>query len=205
MLLCDIGNTSFHFYDGTRGFKKPVESFDPSSVSETVYYICVHPALSGKLGRLDNWYDLRPMIDWGRYYPTMGIDRVCACEAVTEGVIVDAGSAMTVDLVRNGRFQGGFICPGLKAMREAYLAVSDALDYSFNFEMQLDKMPTNSRDAVTFGAVGLLVREVRRLNAPVFLTGGDAPALHPLLPEAALEPLLLFRGMTKIIQKAQTC
>lgn len=205
MLLCDIGNTSYHFYDGTRDYKAPVEAFEPAAVSEPVYFICVNPSVSKRVESLSNWHNLRPMIDWEHYYPTMGIDRVCACEAVSDGVIVDAGSAITVDLVRGGRFVGGFISPGLKALREAYLAVSNALDYSFNFEMQLDKMPSNSRDAVTYGTLGLVVREVRRLNAPVILTGGDAQTLHPLLPDAALEPLLLFRGMTKIIQKAQPC
>ena len=39
MLLCDIGNTSYHFLDGELDFKKEAVSFDPSTIKEEVFYI----------------------------------------------------------------------------------------------------------------------------------------------------------------------
>jgi len=207
MLLCDIGNTSYHFYDDARGvdYKENAATFDPASVRTPVYYVNVNSGVGPALAARENWTDLRPFVAWEKYYETMGIDRVMACEAVEEGVVVDAGSAITVDVVRNGRFEGGFICPGVSAMRRAYREISPRLERSFNFDMQLDKMPKNTQDAITYGALGLLAREVRSYGMPVFLTGGDASVLMPLFAQPFHEPLLLFSGMKKIIQKAGLC
>ncbi|PCI92632.1 hypothetical protein COB11_06900, partial [Candidatus Aerophobetes bacterium] len=41
-------------------------------------------------------------IDKTAYYETMGIDRIIICESIQDGVIIDAGSAVTVDIVNNG-------------------------------------------------------------------------------------------------------
>ncbi len=207
MLLCDIGNTSYHFYDTTaqRDYKETASGFEPKSVREQVFYINVNPAVGSRLEGLENWIDLRGYVAWERYYETMGIDRIAACEALTEGVVVDAGSAITVDFVRAGRFEGGFIHLGLSALRHAYRGISPKLDSSFNFDMQLDKMPKNTTDAITYGALGLLADKVHSFGLPVYLTGGDASTLKPLFQTARVEPLLLFAGMQKIIQKAKLC
>lgn len=207
MLLCDIGNTSFHFFDEEKGrdFKRGCLDFDPGSIDETVYYINVNHAIQKRLDRLERWIDLRRYVRWERYYATMGIDRVMACEAIDNGVIVDAGSAITVDVVRDGRFEGGFIVPGIKALRKAYAGVSAALDSSFNFDMPLDKMPKNTRDAVTYGALGLLAVRVADTGLPVYLTGGDAAAMRPLFSSPKMATLLLFAGMKKTMQKAHLC
>jgi len=66
-------------------------------------------------------------------------------------------------------------------------------------------MPKNTRDAITYGALGLLAREVRSYNLPVYLTGGDALAMMPLFAQPSHDPLLLFSGMKKIIKKAGLC
>jgi type III pantothenate kinase len=207
MILCDIGNTSYHFYDDERGadYKEDAATFDPASVKVPVFFINVNADVQARLTPLGNWTDLRPFVAWEKYYDTMGIDRVMACEAVRDGVVVDAGSAITVDVVRQGGFEGGFIYPGVAALHETYRRISPRLAYSFNFDMQLDKMPKNTPDAITYGAFGLLAKEIRSYGLPVYLTGGDASALIPFFAQAALEPLLLFSGMKKIIQKAQLC
>lgn len=207
MVLCDIGNTHCHFYDTATGsdYKTPVRSFEPSTVKEDVFYINVNAVLQSRLDALQQWTDLRPYVRWEQYYDTMGIDRIMACEALEEGVIVDAGSAITVDTVKNGHFVGGFIVPGLEAMRQAYRGISPALDRSFNFDLQLDKMPKNTTDAISYGALGLLAERVRSLQLPVYLTGGDAVSLIPLFEQPVHAPLLLFSGMKKIIQKAELC
>jgi len=102
MLLCDVGNTSFHFDDDSNNYKESTTSFNPKSITKKVYYICVNPDVSKVLDGLDNWIDLASFIDMNNYYETMGIDRIVACEAVQNAVIVDAGSAITVDVVKDG-------------------------------------------------------------------------------------------------------
>jgi type III pantothenate kinase len=205
MLLCDIGNTSYHFYDGRENYRKDAQSFDPLTCKERVYYINVNAKLEEKLKKLDNWIDLSLHVTQGKYYDTMGIDRIMACEALESGVIIDAGSAITVDIVKEGSHQGGFITPGVWMMTECYRRLSSRLEYSFNFDLDLDKMPKNSQDAITYGFLGTLKAEVMRHEMPIILTGGDAQKLHKIFPEASLEPLLLFRGMERIIKKGEIC
>ncbi|MBU1641914.1 type III pantothenate kinase [bacterium] len=201
MILCDIGNTSYHFLDGEKESKFLTADFDPATVKAEVYYISVNPVVDEKVAPLPNWHDLRRCIDWEHYYTTMGIDRIMACEAVDNGMIVDAGSAITVDLVTEGRFEGGFIYPGLEAMSACYRNISPRLDYSLNFELDLDKMPKNSRDAISYGVLRTLYSEVIRHNRKIYLTGGDAKALAKIFPGAVVDEQLLFKGMKKMMEK----
>ena len=120
MILCDVGNTSYHFLDGDDSYKKDVKNFNPKSVKEKVYFISVNAAIKEVLKELGNWVDLSAFVGKDAYYPTMGVDRIFAVEAVSNGVVLDAGSAITVDVVRDGEFMGGFIYPGVRAMNESY-------------------------------------------------------------------------------------
>ncbi len=205
MLLCDIGNTTYHFFDDKESYKKDVKIFDPSSVTDEIFYICVNPNIKKLLKPLKNWVDLSGYVDMKNYYETMGIDRIAACEAIEEGVIVDAGSAVTVDVVKGGKFEGGFIYPGTSAMSKCYKNISDALEYSFNFELDLDKMPKNSRDAISYGYLKLLYSEVKSYGMDIYLTGGDAAEFAKIFPASHIDEILLFKGMKNIMKKANLC
>ncbi|MBU1928048.1 type III pantothenate kinase [bacterium] len=205
MLLCDIGNTSYHFLQNEEEYKKDTKAFDPSTVKEKVYYICVNPTVKLLLEKLDNWINIAAFIEMSNYYETMGIDRIVACEFISNGVIVDAGSAITVDLVKEGVFEGGFIYPGINAMSKTYTNISSALDYPFNFELDLGKMPKNSADAISYGYIKTLVCEVNSLDSEVYLTGGDAKHFAKVFPNAKVDERLIFKSMTQIIKKANIC
>ncbi|MBA3025072.1 MAG: type III pantothenate kinase [Sulfurimonas sp.] len=205
MLLCDIGNTSYHFLQNEEEYKKDAKTFDPSSIKEKVFYICVNPAVKLLLEKLDNWINIAAFIDMRNYYETMGIDRIVACEYIHDGVIVDVGSAITVDLVKAGLFEGGFIYPGIKAMSQTYKNISSALDYAFNFELDLGKMPKNSADALSYGYIKTLVCEVNSLGLEVHLTGGDAKKFAKVFPNAKVDERLIFKSMKQIIKKAKLC
>lgn len=205
MTLCDIGNTSYHFLDENGSYKKSVSDFNPQNLNEKVYFISVNAKIKERLSSLENWIDLSEYIDMSNYYESMGVDRIFAVEAIESGVIVDAGSAITVDLVKNGLFIGGFIYPGVEAMRKTYANISEALEYSFNFECDLDIMPKNSQDAITYGFVKTLYSEVISHNMPIILTGGDALAFKKIFKDAKVDEELIFSGMKKIIKKAKLC
>ena len=198
-LFCDIGNTNFSFSDGK---KVSVEHFNISSISETVYYISVNHYWEKRLDMQENWINLRSLVDFDKYYETMGIDRIMCCEAVENAVVVDAGSAITVDLVKEGKHEGGYIYPGLSALQKCFKDISVRLEVSFNFEIDLAKMPKNTEDALTYGAIAPLVSSIRSLSEsmPVILTGGDAEKLLPFIPNAKIDQELVFKGMKKIIQ-----
>jgi len=201
MLLCDIGNSSYHFLDGNRTYKQDVKSFDPSSIKEKVYFICVNNTLHVRLKSLPNWIDLSEYIDKKKYYKTMGIDRIFAVELVSNTIIIDAGSAVTVDVVKNDEFMGGFIYPGIKAMQKTYENISPALAYSFNFECDLDIMPKNSQDAISYGYLKTLYCEVMSHKLPIILTGGDALEFKKIFPDAKIDTALIFHAMKKIIKE----
>lgn len=205
MLLCDVGNTSYHFLEGEKSYKKEVGMFEPSSVKEKVFYICVNPHAKILLEKLPNWIDLSEHVNMSNYYETMGVDRIFACESIENGLIIDAGSAVTVDLVKEGVFSGGFIYPGISAMGQTYKNISSALAYSFNFELDLDKMPKNSQDAISYGYLKTFYKEVTSHDTELFLTGGDAKEFAKIFPDAKIDELLIFKGMKKIMKKAGLC
>ena len=205
MLLCDVGNTSFHFLEVNTNtskelnYKKSVDSFSPQEIEEEIYYICVNHDVKKVLDTLDNWIDVSEHINMTPYYETMGIDRIVACEAVQNAVIVDAGSAITVDVVKDGVFNGGFIYPGTKAMSDTYTNISSALKYDFNYELDLITLPTNSRDAISYAYLKLLYTEVTSYNINIVLTGGDAKKLSSIFPKARVDEKLIFKGIQKLI------
>jgi type III pantothenate kinase len=205
MLLCDIGNTSFHFLNKENTYKKSVKEFDPQTLKEEVFYICVNPQVKPLLERLVNWRDLSAYIDYSQYYPSMGIDRIIACESIEDGIVIDAGSAITVDIVKEGVFSGGYIYPGTEAMQKCYQNISSALEYPFHYELDLDIMPKNSQDAITYGYLKPLQCEVNSHQMQIYLTGGDAKKMAKIFPDASLDEALLFHGMKKIIQRAHLC
>jgi type III pantothenate kinase len=205
MILCDIGNTSVDWYIDGKYSKQRIDDFNPVLQKEKVYYANVNKKLSSVLEILENWYDVSALVDWEKYYSSMGIDRVMVCEAIEEGVIVDAGSAITVDVMHEGVYGGGFITLGLKSAQEAFARLSPALAESFNFEVDLTIMAKNTPDAITIGFLAPLIDKIKSLGKPVYVTGGDSHVVASLLDDAIVEKLLVFKGMKKLIEKGRLC
>ncbi len=201
MLICDIGNTTLHFKEGSHTFKVAHALFDAKDYQdETVYYICVQPDLKKELSDYPNWIDISTWVVLEGSYPTLGIDRKLAAWYLEEGVVVDAGSAITVDCMKASTYQGGFIYPGFPAMQKAFADISDALDYSINFELSLDTMPLTSQDAISYGALVPLIEHIKNLaqGKRLVITGGDANKLMPFF-NAELQEHFLFDAMQKLI------
>ena len=198
-LLCDIGNTNFSFSNGK---SISVEHFDISSLDEKVFYISVNHYWEERLETEVNWINLRSYVDFSKYYESMGIDRIMCCEAVENAIVVDAGSAITVDMIRDAKHVGGYIYPGFTALAKCFKDISPRLEVSFNFDLDLATMPRNTEDALSYGAIAPLVSHISSLSnfLPVLLTGGDAERLLPLIPHSVIDHELVFKGMRKIIQ-----
>jgi type III pantothenate kinase len=205
MILCDIGNTTADIYENGISRKVILSEFKPELLMGEVWYVSVNSAFSESLESFSNWYNVATLIDWDKYYETMGIDRIMVCEAVEEGVIVDAGSAITVDVMKKGVYEGGFISLGLKAAQEAYARLSPALSVSFNFEVDLAKMAKNTPDAITVGFLAPLIQSIESYGNPIYVTGGDAHLLSSFLKESIVDGTLIFKGMKKLINKGSQC
>jgi len=201
MLFCDIGNTSYHFLDEKISYKRDVLDFNPQEITQKVYFISVNAKVKQKLSSFKNWIDLASLVDMSKYYESMGIDRIFAVEATSNAIIIDAGSAITVDVVREGKFMGGFIYPGVKAMKQTYENISPALSYEFNFDLDLTNLPKNSQDAISYGFLKTLYTEVISYNLPIILTGGYAQEFKKIFKNSKVEENLIFLGMKKIIEE----
>lgn len=125
-------------------------------------------------------------------------------------VVVDCGSAVTVDGLRaDGQHLGGVIFPGLAMMADAFYARTGLGIQSADTDGDL--AATSTADAVAAGArlavLGGIERAVRvwceRLpGAALWLTGGDAPALAPVLPVTLRQaPHLVLEGLGQILER----
>lgn len=149
-----------------------------------------------------------------------GADRYCALLGVlgrtrAPAVVVDAGTAVTVDLLGvDGRHLGGYILPGF---RRGLSAVSELLSAELQTQVgpALGRAPSprepqhpghDTAAALMRGWMHGLAGAVERLgshrigdaaqNSEWWLTGGDGPWLAGLLERPArVEPNLVFDGL----------
>ncbi|MEQ9011744.1 type III pantothenate kinase [Algiphilus sp.] len=122
----------------------------------------------------------------------MGVDRFLAMAALWRErragfIAVSAGTALTVDIVDDrGQHLGGFIAPGLHAMRTAVL---DRTQFPHAFDAPAyDRPGTNTESCVAEAALGatlgLIERTQGRYGCPGFLSGGDAVHLAQFMDAA---------------------
>jgi type III pantothenate kinase len=139
----------------------------------------------------------------------VGIDRLLNAAAVlprgVPAVVIDAGSAVTVDLIDGeGAFRGGVIFPGFRLMAKALNDYTARLPLLEEFTEPV--LPgTNTVAAINAGVASAIAggidRAVRRLSqgygpTRVYLGGGDAERLTNLdcRPEVA-GPYLTLEGI----------
>lgn len=146
---------------------------------------------------------------------TLGVDRWVACVAARErfgdAVIVDCGTAFTIDLVSaDGRHHGGAIGLGLGGIGRALAAAAPALPV-FDGQPPHALPAVDSPDAVRAGVGAAFGHAIRGLvedcvaraglgAARRVLTGGDAETVQRLLdPEWVVEPDLVHQGLRLLL------
>jgi type III pantothenate kinase len=174
--------------------------------------------LAHGLGRLDL---LRPDREAGGVrcaYPEpsrLGADRWAAllgARGLTDGacLIVDAGSALTIDAMAPGGVHlGGWIIPGLHMMLEALESRTGDLRAlrQASLGVAAGEFPADSGPAMEEGAIMAAAGAVRvareRLEAScgraprLLLTGGDAGLLLPALTGGEHVPELVLQGLAR--------
>ena len=142
----------------------------------------------------------------------VGIDRLMAAVAAWRmcanqpAIVIDAGTAVTVDLLRDGRFAGGAILPGMRMSAAALDRYTDKLPYIETVGIAPpDAIGKNTADAMKsgmfWGTVGaireLASRMAESVDSPprVFLTGGDSATIAPLLENAEHVPNMVLSGI----------
>ena len=149
----------------------------------------------------------------------VGVDRLldavaanCLRGAGRPAVVIDVGSAITVDLVSaDGVFRGGAIAPGIGMSAQALHTFTDLLPLVDMSEL-VEPPPALGTSTVAamqsglyWGAVGMIRQLTQELTAGmarpphVFLTGGAGPAVAELLgPETQYIPHLTLAGIALV-------
>jgi type III pantothenate kinase len=141
-----------------------------------------------------------------RDYSQLGVDRwlaMLAAYAKNPGgvIVVDAGSAATVDVVgADGEHQGGYIVPGLGLMHKALWQGTEGVKVEAKPVEGMDCPGQSTSESVDKGCLLLLVAMIESLAdkyaAKLVITGGDAELLRNAFSiEAELYPDLVLDGL----------
>nr|MBP3724746.1 type III pantothenate kinase [Campylobacter sp.] len=200
MILCDIGNTTASFWEDGKITKFSVSKFPKTS--EKIYFISVNDKLNKKLSN-KNFINLEPFVQLNTSYEGLGIDRAMACYTIKTGLVVDAGSAITLDIISNNIHLGGVILPGLSANLEAYSKISPRLKINLNSQIDPNSLPQQTSDAVSYGIIKpilLLIKEMAN-DKQIYFTGGDGVFFERFFQNSIYCKDLVFLGMKKIIEE----
>lgn len=157
--------------------------------------------------------------DFLKHLPTryvasqLGVDRWlamlgCHVPNGTASLVVDAGTALTLDVVSAaGEHQGGYILPGLRSMHEALVgatSLSPILDEELVIE---DGLARDTATAVQLGPLRALAALIHEMLAThpepieLFIGGGDARYIHAILsqPYTKVDQMVL-QGLSRLVQ-----
>lgn len=204
MLLCDIGNTYLHFYQEGKVWKELPRRLKAGMEVQEVYYISVNPPSARRLLEVyPHAIDLAPHMVLDTAYKGLGVDRMAACKGIEDGVVVDAGSAITVDVMQNQVHLGGFIMPGIASLSSMLKSISPALEKELNLSVELSALPQNTRDALSYGAIKAIVMMIQNSckNKRLFFTGGDGKYLARFFENAIHDNSIVFKGMLKTLEE----
>ena len=206
MILCDIGNTTFHFLIDGKHKKYFLDEKIPKFEDE-IFFVSVNEKATKKLLKKNpHAKDIKEILKFETSYQGLGIDRAVGCSFQDNCVIVDAGSAITVDIMEEGVHKGGFIMLGLHRFMKSYKKISKKLNYDFEKNINLDKIPTQTKDAITYAVMKSIILPIKEvsLNKSIIFTGGDGELISRYFENSIYKKDLIFENMKRIID-ANNC
>lgn len=205
MLLADIGNTHIHIYDGVSVVHLTFEEAIERYAQREIEYISVDHSKEANIQTKTLWKNISSSIILEGAYETMGVDRRALCLSHKNGLFVDAGSAITVDLVEDGVYRGGFILVGIKSMLKAYGAISPVLSTTLNREISIGRLPLTTRDGISYGIIAPIkaIVEKHHNDKSVYFTGGDGALLSSFVSGSSYDDTLVFKGVQNALQSIQ--
>lgn len=155
---------------------------------------------------------------------TLGLDRLAAAMGAAAylraeagrraALIIDAGTAITIDTLADGCYRGGTISPGIALRLRSLHDYTARLPFLTPEEAKHEALtpPVSTRAAIAGGAVNGVVAELAGAIASfrheypegqVFMTGGDGPYLHERLADSAVRlcPYLVLEGLYSLSSK----
>lgn len=210
MILCDIGNTTFHFKSKSKSFKIGLEqSLKKVKIGkEKLYFISVNEKGTKQLLKhFPKAIDISSLIDFKTSYKGMGLDRQLVCKYIQNGIIVDIGSAITVDVMKKGIHKGGIILPGINAYKRIYPKISKKLSFKFKTDINLDKIPLKTDDAINYSILTSIISPIKNIynknQVPIFFTGEDSKLILSYFEGIPYKykKNLVFNSMKKVIKE----
>ncbi len=141
----------------------------------------------------------------------LGVDRWLAMLAVHQQhmgrdfVVIDCGTAITVDLVRaDGKHLGGYLVPGVQLMQQVLLSGTADIKQLAMDELSACEPGKNTRACIGHGILAMMAGMVEKgldslgSNPLIVLTGGDGGILAPHLEakgEVLEMPSLVMDGL----------
>ena len=207
MLLADIGNTHFHIYNGEEIEHLSYDAAIAKYKSEALCYISVKHQLSLEIEQITNWKNISSLMKIKNEYDTMGVDRKALCLSHENGIFIDAGSAITVDVMEDGIYRGGYIFPGLKAMLNAYAGISSVLDVELNKKISLEQLPTTTKDGISYGIIASIKALIDKHGhgSKLYFTGGDGKFLSTFFENSVYNEMLVFEGIREALKDKNRC
>ena len=150
-----------------------------------------------KTGSLVNSYAEPGRMGIDRWLAMLGAQARFPARAL---LVVDVGSAMTIDLVaEDGRHEGGYIIPGPRLMERALLLDTDRVRFDEDIDYGLEPGRSTAeavRHGIALAQVGAVQAVAGLSQRTLALTGGGATVLEQLLGgRGQLIPDLVFDGL----------
>ena len=189
--------------------QKQVSNITDSFIQNNIIQPVQIATTSSSFGALTNAY---------HQFEQLGVDRWLAMIAVwkklqTGFIVVDAGSALTLDIVdSSGQHLGGHIVPGLSMQTKLLISETDGIAVDSDIKTQAYVPGHSTTEAVLNGCLTNLCSYIDKMyhryaedsSLQLFITGGDAIHLtagltikHQLKNELVLEGLYYLLSSTE--------
>lgn len=204
MILCDIGNTFLHFYQEGRVWKERADRISTSHNQKEIFYISVsRKGEESFLKCYPHAISLEAYIELDTAYIGLGIDRKSACNAIKDGVVVDAGSAITIDIMQDGSHLGGYILPGIGSYLKLFSGISERLSIMPDLSLDLNLMPQNTKEAISLGILKSIVGFIQEQSCgkKIYFSGGDGKFFSKFFKNSIYNEILVFEGMLRAVEK----
>ncbi|MCS7084280.1 MAG: type III pantothenate kinase [Aquificaceae bacterium] len=214
ILTLDVGNTTIHacIYLGELiSLGRFIPPLLPTGRFENVFVSCVKPSLNRFI--LESFPNAKfiTSVPIKSFCSNVGLDRLlCALGAITHYgenvIIVNLGTAITIDLCINGVFYGGLILNGLYSSLNCIHLRIPHLPSLKPKKVQIlpAKDTVSAMLSGNFGSVFALLKHCKESWQELFghslitlITGGDG---HLLSEFGLYDPLLIHRGMLSALK-----
>lgn len=214
--IIDSGNTFLKVASFNNDKLINVERFsnvDEVSIDEKLPGIFCSVNHENLFSNLINLRDINEKLTYPTHYEqSIGIDRkvlvydLLKLRQISDAIIIDAGSFITIDFITNSTHMGGFIFPGLKNFLETYhikgkklpsLSVQSAVK-----PIDHKSFPQNTHEAISMAFKYYIMSIINLIEGQknIYITGGDAKEIMGFInsSEVIHEENFLLEALNRI-------